>query len=380
MILLTSERASLLRLPIHTSWTPKNTMLLPTHRMNFTQRPLHGAMCLLLAICLIWVTVISHLTLANQGPNSAPRNKLQRIAKVSMLYGGTNDMYERALRSHERHGERWGYPMHVLRQDITAGFWNKPCYLLSLVINELAQPVEKRLEWFMWVDADSIILNNEIPMEIFLPPSDLQGIHLIATQDHNGLNTGIMFLHVHPWTINLLTETMAYPLYLPGIDLGRSADQEGMKRVLNKTTGGPNGRGYADGVVYLPRPWINAYEWDWAYEGRRGDLLVHFPGLEERRWPHMAKWLDIVEMTPHEWDLPLEETGYPDRTATYWSLFRSARNRIESVEKKIHAGESMPARTVEAVGILRKVLREESDNMDLIRKGLNALGALVGKN
>lgn len=59
-------------------------------------------------------------------------------------------MYERALRSHERHGERWGYPMHVLRQDITAGFWNKPCYLLSLVINELAQPVEKRLEWFMY--------------------------------------------------------------------------------------------------------------------------------------------------------------------------------------------------------------------------------------
>ncbi|CAG8366382.1 unnamed protein product [Penicillium salamii] len=355
-------------------------MLLPTHRMNFTQRPLHGAMCLLLAICLIWVTVMSYLTFANQGPNSAPGNKLQRVAKVSMLYGGTNDMYERALRSHERHGERWGYPMHVLRQDITAGFWNKPCYLLSLVINELAQPVEKRLEWFMWVDADSIILNNEIPMEIFLPPPDLQGIHLIATQDHNGLNTGIMFLHVHPWTINLLTETMAYPLYLPGIDLGRSADQEGMKRVLNKTTGGPNGRGYADGVVYLPRPWINAYEWDWAYEGRRGDLLVHFPGLEERRWPHMAKWLDIVEMTPHEWDLPLEETGYPDRTVTYWSLFRSARNSIESVEKKIHAGESMPARTVEAVEILRKVLREKSDNMDLIRKGLNTLGALVGKN
>jgi hypothetical protein len=36
----------------------------------------------------------------------------------------------------------------------------------------------------------------------------------------------------------------------------------------------------------------------WAYEGKRGDLLVHFPGLEERRWPHMAKWLNIVETTP----------------------------------------------------------------------------------
>ena len=228
-----------------------------------------------------------------------------------------------------------------------------------------------------WVDADSIILNNDIPVEIFLPPSDLKDIHLVATQDQNGLNTGIMFLHVHPWIISFLTETLGYPLYLPDIDLGRSADQESMRRVLNKTTGGPNGQGYADGVSYLPRPWINTYEWDWAYEGKRGDLLVHFPGLEERRWPHMAKWLNIVETTPGEWNLPLEETGYLNKTKVYWSQIRSAKESIVSAEKKLKSGEAVSANTNETVSALRNTLRENSDNMELVQKQTKDLNALI---
>jgi len=230
-----------------------------------------------------------------------------------------------------------------------------------------------------WVDADSIILNNDIPVEIFLPPSDLKDIHLVTAQDQNGLNTGIMFLHVHPWSISFLTETMGYPLYLPEIDLGRSADQEGMRRILNKTTGGPNGQGYADGVAYLPRPWINTYEWDFAYEGKKGDLLVHFPGLEERRWPHMAKWLDIVEMKPHEWELPLEETGYLNRTAMYWSQLRSAKDSVKLVEKRVQSGETVSWNTKEAAAALKKALREESDNMELVQQRLEGLGSLIGR-
>ncbi|KXG51868.1 Galactosyl transferase [Penicillium griseofulvum] len=306
-------------------------------------------------------------------------------------------MYERALQSHERHGKRWGYPMHILRQDISIGFWNKPSYLLSLVISEMAKPAGERIEWLMyimffcmllkdtdfcrWVDADSIILNNDIPVEIFLPPSDLKDIHLVASQDQNGLNTGIMFLHVHPWMISFLTETLGYPLYLPNIDLGRSADQESMRRVLNKTTGGPKGQGYADGVSYLPRPWINTYEWDWAYEGKRGDLLVHFPGLEERRWPHMAKWLNIVETTPQEWNLPLEETGYINKTTMYWSQIRSAKESIKSAEKKLLSGvsgEALSRSTNETAGALKNILREKSDNMELVQQQTQDLNALIG--
>jgi hypothetical protein len=368
-----------------------------SHPMAFKQRPFYSILIVLSVICAFWVTAKSYKAFYIQESDYVSSNKLQRVAKVSMLYGETNHMYERALQSHERHGKRWGYPMHILRQDISIGFWNKPSYLLSLVISELAKPAGERIEWLMyvlffymllkdidscrWVDADSIILNNDIPVEIFLPPSDLKDIHLVATQDQNGLNTGIMFLHVHPWMISFLTETLGYPLYLPNIDLGRSADQESMRRVLNKTTGGPKGKGYADGVSYLPRPWINSYEWDWAYEGKRGDLLVHFPGLEERRWPHMAKWLNIVETTPQEWNLPLEETGYINKTTMYWSQIRSAKESIKSAEKKLLSGvsgEALSRSTNETAGALKSILREKSDNMELVQQQTQDLNVLIG--
>ena len=229
-----------------------------------------------------------------------------------------------------------------------------------------------------WVDSDIIILNDEIPVEIFLPPSDMKDIHLVASRDQNGLDSGVMFLHVHPWTVSLLTEIMAYPLYLPGIDLGQSADPEGMGRVLNKTTGGPSGKGYTDGVVYLPKPWINAYQRDMVYEGNKGDLLVHFPELEKRQWQYMAKWLDATENMPHEWDVSLQETGYLDRTTIYWSLLRRARNTVESLEKKMQSGGSLPGRPMEKIANFKKVLRENSDDMELIQTQLNALDALFG--
>lgn len=81
--------------------------------------------------------------------SAAPVNDLQRIAKASMLYGQYNNLYERALRSHARHAQRWGYPMHVLRHDISVGFWSKPTYLLSLVLQELRKPAEERVDWLL---------------------------------------------------------------------------------------------------------------------------------------------------------------------------------------------------------------------------------------
>lgn len=75
-----------------------------------------------------------------------------RIGKVTMLYGETpNPLYERAVRSHRLHNERWNYPMFVLREQITGGYWNKPSYLLSLIVQELAKPRSERLEWLMFV-------------------------------------------------------------------------------------------------------------------------------------------------------------------------------------------------------------------------------------
>jgi hypothetical protein len=323
------------------------------------------------------------------------------VAKVSMLYGKPNVLYERALRSHLRHARRWGYPMQVLQQEILAGFWNKPSYLLAVIIQELSKPPSRRVEWLMydgsppaaaetmlncgrWVDADSIILNPAIPAGIFLPPWDLEEIHMVASKDHNGLNTGILFLHVHAWTVSLLVETLAHPLSQPEVDLGRSADQEAMARLLQKTTGGPDGHGYKNGLVYLPRLWINPYERLDAYEGAKGDMLVHFPGLEDARWDHMARWLDTIETTPGEWEIPLEQTDYPNRTTTFWTQFRAARDEVNRIRKQLQSAAAaslhgtVPATARgAAVSRLENALEENADDLDLVRQRLDELHTVV---
>lgn len=72
-----------------------------------------------------------------------------RVIRVSMLYGGSNSLYERAISTHKKHAERWGHRFQVLREDITSGFWNKPAYMLYSVTQELTKPLYDRAEWLM---------------------------------------------------------------------------------------------------------------------------------------------------------------------------------------------------------------------------------------
>ncbi len=63
-----------------------------------------------------------------------------------------NAVYERSVDTHIKHGELWGVPTHILRHDIVeAGFFNKPAYILGLIIEEMAKPYGKRAEWIVYV-------------------------------------------------------------------------------------------------------------------------------------------------------------------------------------------------------------------------------------
>ncbi|KAL4936215.1 hypothetical protein BDV06DRAFT_233628 [Aspergillus oleicola] len=312
---------------------------------------------LLIIVALSTILTLLCINTEHASPHLSAPAKSRRVTKVSMLYGDRNALYERALQSHRRHAERWVYGMDVLHNDIAVGYWNKPAYLLALVVAELAKPVRERLEWFMWVDADSVIINPAIPLEIFLPPPDIEDIHLIATKDHKGLNTGVFFLRVHQWTARMLIEALGYQAYNPKVDLGVQVDQTAMEKVLNQTS-------YRGGVTYLPRPWINTYEWAHAYEGTKGNFLVHFPGLGEKRWEHMSTWLDIIERTPEEWEVPVSETWYLRETEAFWERTRKAKQIIQEYDKST-AEKSFPSipsgdRDMEqAVEEVRKILQEE---------------------
>jgi galactosyl transferase GMA12/MNN10 family len=295
-----------------------------------------------------------------------------QIAVMSMLYGDRNTLYERAIKSHERHAARHGLPIHILRNNVADGFWNKPSYILSLLIAELAKNPEERATWLQWVDGDSIIIDPELKSEMFLPPPDFDHINYLVAKDQNGMNTGIFFLRVCDWSIKFMAKALAYPLFRPDIDLGRSADQVAMELVANETE-------YRDATLYQPRIWYNTYEFHHGYEGEAGRMLVHFPGLEEDRWEHMEKWLDIVEgPKAAEWMLPLEQTAYPAEINRFWAELREARKAVRSAEWFIGDKPHVPSDVTTAYERVKMLMQYGTDNIDGMVEATRSLNEAMG--
>lgn len=176
---------------------------------------------------------------------------------------------------------------------------------------------------FSWCDSDTVLMNPNMPLETFLPPPEMSNIHLLLTTDWNGLNNGVFPIRVHPWSVELLSATLAYPVLHPEAELFWN-DQSALSNVLKETSY------FSQSVIYCPLRWFNAYmrspngeelnpDSAEEYQVHQGDLLVHFPGtardeLEERLDPYLA----IAEAHRKEWELSLEDTGYIEETKSYW--------------------------------------------------------------
>lgn len=141
-----------------------------------------------------------------------------------------------------------------------------------------------------------------------------------------------------------------------------------MAMVLNKTTGGPNNHGYRNGVVYVPRSWINKYELDTGFEGDMGDMLVHFPGLEDARWPHMATWLDLLDARPKDWDRELNETNYWNSTRNFWQEYRSSLRLLSDIGDPRDSIPEPTNKLLQAVLAVKNGLEVNADNLTTMRR------------
>lgn len=178
--------------------------------------------------------------------------------------------------------------------------------------------------------SDFIILNPEIPLEIFVPPPTVNDVHFIGTKDADGLSNGAFFIHVHEWTVKMLIEVLALPRMAPGLDLGSEKDQQAMQQVLI----GPL---FRDGVIYQPRTWWNAYQISTeSREGRPGTLLVHFHELEGDKWSAMSNTLMQVDEQPSAWAVPLAQTTYLFEVDEYWKRMEHGKKLLEQAERKSH--------------------------------------------
>jgi hypothetical protein len=271
-----------------------------------------------------------------------------RVGKCTILFNG-NEYWERAIRTHEEHDRLHGYRLHVLRQQLLDDVWSKPGYVLSLLLRELSKPESERLEW-LWVDADTVILNPYVPIEIFIPPHqpEFEETYLVYSNDWNGLNNGVFLVRVNQWAVKLFAAIVAYRHFKPHEKL-LFRDQSAMDRAMKDPF-------FAGNVVQAPQRWFNAYQGEHndtlaPFQIRRGDLLVHFAGVPARE-QRMGFWLDRAEEHLDDWEVPVKSTSYPQERKDFWDeLSRGRQGQKEEMagarEKASQLLDSMQAQLEE---------------------------------
>ncbi|KAF4443728.1 hypothetical protein F53441_11370 [Fusarium austroafricanum] len=266
-----------------------------------------------------------------------------RIGRVAAHFGSAQEHYRKALRTHVVHSLIHDNTLDVMCTSVVDALWNKPAFIMSILLREMMKPVEERLEWLFWVDRDTVILDQCRPLSSFLSPVDTrrfdsQGIpgntanlkntsipknatkpvaqrpgkkpdkpvHLLVTKDWNGLNNGVFFLRVNQWAIDLFSDIAAFRYYRPNVTL-QFTEQSAMDIVMNEPKFKPS-------VRYIPQEWFNTYPKGSAvafegmmgeaglkeYHARRGDFLLHFAGRGGRD-KSLNEWTSMLERTKGIW-------------------------------------------------------------------------------
>lgn len=264
----------------------------------------------------------SGLTPFEEGALNQQLEMRTRVGKCTILLDG-DSLRERAIRTHEEHDRLHGYRLHVLRQPLLGEHWSKPAYVLSLLLRELSKPEDERLEWLLWVDADTVILNPRVPIETFLPPPDAEfdDVHLLFSSDETGLNNGVFSVRVNQWAVKFLTATVTLRLYKPDEPL-EFRDQSAMNTVIKE-------RAFERNIVQAPQRCFNTYQSEHdqtlaPFQIRRGDLLVHFAGVPNQE-ERMAYWIERAEKHLDDWELPLKSTAYPEEMKDFWDGVKATR-------------------------------------------------------
>ncbi|WQF86086.1 Putative glycosyltransferase 34, nucleotide-diphospho-sugar transferase [Colletotrichum destructivum] len=261
-------------------------------------------------------------TLKSACPNHpASRGAAVRVTTATAHFGKVEKHYQDALQTHVMHTMLHGQRLEVMCSPLVDDLWNKPAFLLSMLLDEMLKPRRERAEWIFWVDRDTIILDQCRPASSFLPPSRTDGaaatnngegekdggekapddqVQLLATKDWNGLNNGVFLLRVGQWAVELFSAVLAFRHYRPDVELPFT-EQSAMGFLIGEPE-------FEKGVQFVPQTWFNAYPGGNAstfleredeagladYQARRGDFLVHFAGVGERG-KAMDDWVGMLQ-------------------------------------------------------------------------------------
>ena len=157
-----------------------------------------------------------------------------KFGKITASFGDPEPPYEAAISTHTLHNELHGYPHFILREHMIRGLWSKHGWMMTVIGQELAKPEEQRLQWLMWHDRDTVLMNPQIPLEIFIPPEpEFSNIHLLVTNDRNGLNNGVFIARVNQWVFKLFASALSIREYQPEISL-KYTEQSGLEETIKR--------------------------------------------------------------------------------------------------------------------------------------------------
>ncbi|KAK2601703.1 hypothetical protein QQS21_004778 [Conoideocrella luteorostrata] len=253
-----------------------------------------------------------------------------RIASLTAQFGDGLP-YRRAVTTHILHSMVHRTPLHIFTAPIIDSLWNKHAFILSVLLAELAKPPAERLEWLFWVDGDTVVLDYCQSPATFLPTvssgasnTDKPQLNALVNKDMNGLNNGVFLLRVDEWSVNLVANVIGFRHYRPDVELPHS-EQSAMELLMGE-------KKFKDAVRYVPQHWFNAY-----YEGRtenylerksitemeefrvrRGDFLVHFPGLEDKE-SVIADWLNVSSRVGNAWQSGTALRDLTAEIAAFWN-------------------------------------------------------------
>ncbi|KAH9861541.1 hypothetical protein J1614_011291 [Plenodomus biglobosus] len=264
-----------------------------------------------------------------------------RISLVTAHFGVHQAHYEKAFETHLLHSLIHGTEVHVMCNAIVDDLWNKPAFLLNLVMHEMMKPEDKRLEWIMWVDRDTVILDQCRPIASFLPPEPSRYAawwnhsnnvdpnrtnqsNLLVNNDLNGLNNGVFLLRVNSWAIEFFNTILAFRHYNPDVELVFT-EQSAMEKVINDEN-------FKDHVKFVPQHWFNGYPAgqpalfrDRTDENglgeehvRRGDYLVHFAG-NPKKDEAINGWLDMLRELPDVWEHGTVQRDVSNEVREFWT-------------------------------------------------------------
>ncbi|XP_014556616.1 glycosyltransferase family 34 protein [Bipolaris victoriae FI3] len=262
-----------------------------------------------------------------------------KFGKITATFGEPDPPYENAIASHKLHNEIHGYPHFILRERMLRGLWSKHAYIMTIIGNELAKPKDERLAWVLWHDRDTVLMNPQIPLDIFVPPSPaFDNIHMLVTNDRNGLNNGVFLCRVSSASFKFFASALSIREYQPEIQL-KYTEQSGMEEVVKRDN-------WNNTVAYVPQRWFNGFpptKKDLAAgkpsASRPGSLLIHFASNRDGKRPErMAHWSAIAKKRTAAWDKPVEDTGYAKEIMEYWERLgkgESQQSIIEDIEGRI---------------------------------------------